>query len=278
MVYLALAMICSMLVSVAMRMSETYSRNKMSMLAVNYLLCCILALLFTGRMELFPREAGLGLSMGLGAVNGLLYLGGFVLLQWNIGKNGVVLPATFMKLGVLVPTILAITVFGETPGAAQIIGILAAVAAIVLIQGGGKTETGSLPGLILLLLAGGGGDAMAKIYEEFGPAALKDQFLLYTFVAALLLCAGMCVVRREGVAWADVLWGVLISVPNYLSSRFLLLAVGKVRAVVAYPSYSVGTIVLVTLVGVIAFKEKLSARKIAALAIILASLVLLNLG
>jgi len=43
----------------------------------------------------------------------VLYLGSFMLLRWNIRKNGVVLPATFMKLGVLVPTVLSVTVFGR---------------------------------------------------------------------------------------------------------------------------------------------------------------------
>jgi len=51
-----------------------------------------------------------------------------------------------------------------------------------------------------------------------------------------------------------------------------------VPAVIAYPSYSVSSIVLVTLGGILLFKERLSRRKMAALAIILAALVLLNLG
>ena len=46
---------------------------------------------------------------------------------------------------------------------------------------------------------------------------------------------------------------------------------------IAYPSFSVGTIVLVTLVGVLCFKEKLSRRKLIALGVILVSLALLNL-
>ncbi len=277
MIYLLLAMISSMLVSVLMRLSEKHSRGGMGMLAANYIMCCAMALAFSGSIQLFPAAEGLPAALSLGAVNGVLYLAGFVLLQWNISKNGVVLPATFMKLGVLVPTVLSIVAFGETPGAAQIVGILAAVAAIVLIQGGGRQETGSVWGLVLLLLAGGGGDAMSKIYEEIGPAALKDQFLLYTFLTALILCAVLCVVRKQPVGWREALWGLMIGVPNYFSARFLLLSLKDLPAVVAYPCFSVGTIVLVTLVGALCFKEKLSRRKLIALGVILVSLVLLNL-
>lgn len=277
MIYLLLAMLSSMLVSVFMRMSEKYSRGGMGMLAINYVMCCGLSLAFSGSIQLFPAADGLPTALAMGAVNGGLYLAGFVLLQWNISKNGVVLPATFMKLGVLVPTVLSILAFGETPGAAQIAGILAALVAILLIQGGGRQETGSAWGLILLLLAGGGGDALSKVFEEVGPAALKNHFLLYTFLTALLLCAVLCIAKKQPLSWREALWGLMIGVPNYFSARFLLLSLSEVPAIVAYPSFSVGTIVLVTLVGVLCFREKLSRRKLISLGVILVSLALLNL-
>lgn len=277
MLYLALAIVSSMMISVVMRLSEKRVRNKTAMLASNYVVCSVLAMLVSGSLELFPRVEGLSLGIGLGVINGILYLAGFMLLQWNISKNGVVLPATFMKLGVLVPTIMAITVFGEKPGAAQIAGIIAAVAAILLIQGGDRQEAGSGLGLIVLLLCGGGADAMSKVYEEIGPGSLREQFLLYTFATALILCILICVFKRQKVAPADLLFGVLVSIPNYLSTRFLLLAVGEIPAVAAYPSYSVGTIIMVTLAGLIFFREKMSRRKLAALGVILAALALLNL-
>lgn len=277
MIYLLLAMCSSMLISVVMRLSERYSRGGTGMLAVNYLMCCGLSLAFSGSVQLFPAAEGLGKALALGGINGVMYLAGFVMLQWNVSKNGVVLPATFMKLGVLVPTLLSILAFGETPSPAQIGGIFAALAAIVLIQGGGKQETGSVWGLVALLLAGGAGDAMSKVFEEIGPAALKDQFLLYTFMAALILCTVLCIVRRQTPGLKEALFGLLIGVPNYFSARFLLLSLSEVPAVVAYPSYSVGTIVMVTLAGVLLFKENLSRRKMIALGVILVSLALLNL-
>lgn len=277
MIYLILAIVSSMMVSVVMRLSEKHIRSSAAMLAMNYLMCCVLALLFSGSLELFPRVEGLRRSMGLGAINGFLYLAGFMLLQWNISKNGVVLPATFMKLGVLVPTLMAMIVFGETPRATQAAGIIAAVLAIILIQGGAQQEGGNAFGLILLLLCGGGADAMSKVYEEIGAAALKEQYLLYTFAAALILCMLVCALKRQKPCLKDALFGALISLPNYLSSRFLLLAVGEIPAVVVYPTYSVGAIILVTLAGVCFFRERLSRRKLAALGVILISLALLNL-
>ena len=68
----------------------------------------------------------------------------------------------------------------------------------------------------------------------------------------------------------------MIGVPNFLSSKFLLRSLEDVAAVIAYPVYSVSCILLVTLVGVAAFREKLEKRQWIALGLILLALVLLN--
>lgn len=277
MMYLILAMVSSMLVSVVMRLSEKQGATGTWKLAVNYVMCAGMSLWFSGSPQLFPAAEGLPTALLLGGVTGVLYLLGFVLLQWNTRHNGVVLPATFMKLGVIVPTVMSVLLFGEAPKPLQMAGIALALAAIVLIQGRSREETGSLLGLIALLLSGGTADAMSKIFEEMGLNALKDQFLLYTFGTALILCVALCLVRKQRPTWRDALWGLALGVPNYFSARFLLLALGDLPAVVVYPSFSVGTIVLVTAVGVLCFGERLNRRKWAALGVIAAALVLLNI-
>ena len=118
---------------------------------------------------------------------------------------------------------------------------------------------------------------MSKIYEEVASAALKDHYLMYTFCMAMLLCIVVCALRRQSLSLMDALFGLAIGIPNYFSARFLLLSLSEIPAVVAYPSYNVGTIVLVTVLGVLFFKEKLERRKLVALGVILAALALLNL-
>lgn len=277
MIYLLLAIVSSALISVLMRVSEKYSRSGMAMLAMNYLMCCVLGVLHTGGTELFPRAEGMGLTVLLAAVSGLLYLSGFVLMQWNIPRNGVVLTATFMKLGVIVPTAVSILVFGEQPRPIQLIGIALAICAIFLIQGRGEKGAGSILGLVAVMLAGGGGDVMAKVFDETAPAALKNQFLLYIFMVAFVLCVLLCIIRKQKPGAMDMLFGLAIGIPNYYSARFLLLSIGEIPAMVAYPSFSVGTIIVVALVGVLCFREKLNRRKLVALGVILAALVLLNM-
>ncbi len=276
MFYLVLAVVSSALVSIVMRLSQRFARNNLTMLAANYVMCTGAAAFLAG--GLIPAGEGAALSIGLGSVCGVLYLLGFVLLQWNIRRSGVVLPATFQKLGVLVPTIAAITIFGESPRVTQLLGVALAVGAILLMQpkGQGKASTAGLGGLVALLLCGGLSDVMSKVFQTWGNAAHADFFLVFTFLVALLLCVCLCVYKKQSVTLPDVVCGLALGVPNYMSARFLLWALNDLPAVVVYPTFSVGTIIAVSLVGVLAFREKVERRKLIAIGIILGALVLLN--
>ncbi len=275
MLYLMLAILSSALVSIVMRLSGKYTRNGMTMLAANYVMCTAASAVLAGGV--LPTGEGTSFTLLLGGVTGVLYLLGFLLLRWNIQRNGVVLPATFQKLGVLVPTLAAITLFGETPRVTQLLGVAVAVGAILLMQGRADSSARrSTPGLLALLLCGGMSDIMSKCFESWGNGDHAGYFLTITFGVALIGCVILCIVKKQSVTLSDVGWGLALGIPNYMSARFLLWALKDVPAVVTYPSFSVGTIVLVTLTGLLAFCEKVDARKLIALGMILGALVLLN--
>ena len=276
MLYLILAILSSSAVAVLMRLSNKYSQNGMTVLASNYAMCVIAAGVLAG-WPLFPAGEGLGLTMGLGVINGFLYLGGFALLKGCTARSGVVLPATFQKLGVVLPTIAALTIFKEEAHWPQLLGIALAVSSILVMQERrGEGRITGLGGLLALLFVCGGCEVMSKVFEHWGPAALDDHFLFYTFAVALILCVGLCIVKKQGVTLPDVLWGLAIGVPNYLCAFFVLGAIRQMDAVIVYPTYSAGTIIAVTLVGVLCFREKLNTRKLIALGMVVAALVLLN--
>ena len=279
MIYLILAFCYSALISIVMRLGENKIQNNISTLAVNYLMCLLLSLVYSaGSGSLTVPMPDGRMTVILGLISGAFYMGSFILYQHNIYRNGVLMSSTFMKLGVLVPTTLAIIAFGERPGVLQVIGICLAIAAIIIVNGGsGESATVTAPkALILLLLVGGSGDAMSKFYEELGRPEFSSQYLLYTFAVALVLCALTALLRGQKLRRSDLLFGCLVGGPNYYSARFLLLSLADVPAVIAFPVFSVGTIILVGIAGVLVFHEKMSARQWTGIAIVIAAMVLLN--
>ncbi len=279
MLFLCLAVLASSLISIMMRVGETRARSVMGMFVVNYIVCAALACLFAGRIALYSPAPGIGLAMGLGTAAGVLFLVCFVLLQLNIARNGVAMASTFMKLGVVISTLIAILVFHEEPRLTQGLGIVLAVASILLIHT--DQETGQKASwkwlLPVLLVCGGVTDSMANVFDKIGDPAVKDFYLFYTFTAALVCALILMLKRKERIGKEEILSGVLVGIPNYFSTRFLLLSLGQLPAVIVYPAVSVGTIILVSLAGVLFFKEALSRRKLLAMAIIAVSLVLLNI-
>lgn len=182
MIYLLLGIVSSALVSVLMRLSEDRIRCNLGMLTVNYLTCTVLSALYTHSWQLGPE---LHITAGLGVVNGVLYLTAFILLQRSVHRSGVVLSATFMKLGLLVSIAVSVFLFREIPDLLQTLGFVLAVAAILLINyQKGEGKAGFHMGLVWLLLCGGMADTMSKIYEEIGWAELAPNFLFFTFATA----------------------------------------------------------------------------------------------
>ena len=278
MLHLVLAILSSAMVSITMRLSTDRVSGNVSLLAMNYLTCAMLSALWGGVGSLFPAAPTLGNALLLGFISGVLYLTGFAIFQACVVKNGVVLSAIFMKLGLLVPMVLSICFFHEVPGLPQILGFLLAVAAIILINfEKGTSAMQFRAGLIFLLLFAGGADGMSKVYEELGDPALSNQYLFYTFLVATLLCVPLCIYKKDRPGRNEVLFGMLVGVPNFFAAKFLLGALESLPAVIVYPCFSVVTILLITLAGVLFFKETLGRRQKTAIGIILAAVVLLNL-
>ena len=310
MIYLILAILSSVVIAVIMRIGETKVHNEMAMFFCNYAMCAALSLGYAGNHILPDSFEGVPFAIGLGLVTGIFYLLGFVFLRWNILHNGVMLSATFQKLGVIIPTVMAIVIFKESPGVLQVLGIGFAIAAILVInlEPAGKKNPvpeekilskekeesamdvipGKMPmaegdikpsklGLIGILLVCGLADSFSNIYEKMGVAALKDQYLLITFIMAMCLAFLLAKINGKGFVSVDIVFGIFIGIPNYYSIRFLLWALTEVPAIVTYPVFSAATILLVTAFSILLFREKLNKRKAIAILCVMAALIFLNI-
>lgn len=278
MIFLLLAIFSSSMISILMRVSSDKVSANLSMVATNYLVCSMLGAAYAGFELVVPKVPGFSLTIWLGLISGVLYLTSLVLFQINTRRHGIVLSSVFMKLGLLVPIVMSVLFFREMPTPSQAAGFCLAVFAIVMInlKSDGR-QTGFGIGLIIMLLLSGGADVMAKVFDVFAPGSLSSLYLFYTFATACVLCLGLVLYQKERPGFRELLYGVLIGIPNFFSAKFLLGALTKLPAVVVYPSFSVATMLIVTIAGVAVFRERLSKIQWIALAVIIGALILLNL-
>ena len=279
MLFLLLALLSSSVLAMVLKYLNTTSPY--GVFLVNYITCTLLAF---GAMEPKALYNGDLTPCWLGAVTGLIYLASLSANGYSIHRNGAILSSVFTRLGVLVPIVLSVALFGERPTLLQGAGIALAVAAAVVMNGlpgkGELPDAGQqvylLP-LVLTLVLNGTADAMSKVFTQLGRRQDDGLFMFYIFLFAGLATLVLLVRRRQPLTGRDVLFGVVAGVPNFLSSRLLLAALTRLPAFLVYPSYSVGVILVISAASYVCFKERLNRRQLGAAGMILAALVLLNL-
>ena len=276
MFYLILAILSSTANGIILRLSKKFVKNKISMLAGNYLTCTLLSVFYMYPSPFLPSDEGMGRVMFLSLINGFILLAGFVLMQYCILNHGVVMTSVFSRLGVLVPALSAIIFFHEKPTSIQSVGFLLAISAIIIMNGRNGLK-GLHFSLIAVLLMNGSGDFMAKVFEETGVPSLSENYLVFSFLTALSLNIVLSLYKKEHPGAGDIISGMILGIPNYFGARFLLKAVSQVPAFIVYPTFSVGNIIVMTISGILLFKEKITRNQLAAILIIMLSLVFLNI-
>lgn len=278
MLFLILALVFSAVLALVLKYLNTSSPYGVYL--VNYITCALLAFATLQPKTLYNGDAT---PCWLGAITGLVYLASLAANGYSIHKNGAILSSVFTRLGVLVPIGLSVTLFGERPTLLQGLGVALAVVAAVVMNGlPGKTaapaqsEVYLLP-LVLTLLLNGTADAMSKVFNQLGRRQDDGLFMFYIFLFAGLATLVLLLRERQTITRRDVFFGILAGVPNFLSSRLLLAALGELPAFLVYPSYSVGVILVISVASFFLFRERLNRRQLGAAGMILAALVLLNL-
>ena len=284
MLFLIAGLLCSAMVSIVLKASSRWEYDRYFMLAVNYM-ASLIPFIISRIGHPFPAiNKDFSLCIIFAVCNGLLYLAGMMMNQVNIRRNGAILQSTFSRLGVMVPTCLSIMFFGERPSAKEMIGIIMVLAAFCIMNiPKDKADTGKeqqkpvFSLLILGLLCNGTVDSFLKIFEEFGSQNLNDWFMGLTFIFASLICFIIAIAKKGRIGKKEIAIGLSLGIPNYLSSLFLLKSLSDVSAYIAYPTYSVGAILVVIAASTFIFKERMTKWCMLSIMLLIPSILLLTI-
>ncbi len=283
--YLIIAIVSSASMAVVLKIFRNQEGNRYGILLGNYLTCVVLSFILLPKgKDVFSIDKTTWIC---GIIAGILFVLGLVAMQSSVKKNGAILTSAFSKLGLIVPLLLSIIIFGEKVRLIQIPGIVLVFVAFMLItfdsDGAPISETGRVYPLFLLaaLLFCGSSDAMAKIFEEIGKRGSDGLYFLILFATAAVFTAILLlnekIKKGKKLIWKEFAAGILVGIPNYFSSALLLKALVGLPAFVVYPCFSSGTLLLVTLIAVPIFKERPRLKTWIGLALIASALILLNI-
>jgi drug/metabolite transporter (DMT)-like permease len=310
MLFILLRVLLMTLFAQLLRFSQARGGRVMSVVLVNYafatLFCLVLAV--SG-----GELGGSGVTLACGAVGGAAYLLSLLFLLPAMDASGVAVSVAVLQLAVLVPVATSIVAFGERPSAAQMLGLVLAVAALVVLSvttsapAGSPARTGSKarrfsPLLVPLFFVTGLSGVAMKTFQQFGPPRERMSFNATLFAIATL--STLIAMRRPGsprrtsgsrpaparvlpggttrslrlaspLAWAG--FGLVLGAVNAGQLVFLMLALSTAPAMIVFPVSSALCLVASAAASVLFWGEYLRPAGWLGLVLALVATVLLNM-
>jgi len=303
MIYLLSAIFCSTAIALILKLGEERNCSRYVILSMNYVMAASISLWLVLKKNLLSNfsggspglllnqiESGYAGSDGflsaessalwslvIGIPTGILYFLGFYYYQRSVRESGVGMAGSYAKMGILVPTVLSMVFWREFPGGFQWAGMILAVFAMILLNvsfGRKNIFTSAKPALLLLFISCGVSEFTNKLFQRYAMLDMKDLFLLFVFLTALLVSVFKI---RTKPGKAEIATGLAVGIPNFLASFFLIDALSVLPASVVFPVYSAGSIALICAGGRVFYREKLTRKELAAVSITVAALILINL-
>jgi drug/metabolite transporter (DMT)-like permease len=279
MIYVLLSVVCSVLVSVLLKLARRAEVDVGQAIAWNYVVTSALTALLLQPTLASLREPGVP-WLALAAL-GILLPTIFLALAASVRHAGIVRSDAAQRLSLLLSLLAAFALFGERLTAFKSLGIalgLLALLCMVWRSGHGTAERGAAGWLYPLLVFAGFGviDVLFKRVALAGVplgASLQAMFAL-----ALLVAFAMQLWRRvQGqtrFTTRSALAGLLLGLANFGNILFYLRGH---RALPQHPSLvfasmNLGVVALGALVGLLVFRERLSRFNLAGVALALVAI------
>lgn len=277
MLYLLASIVCSVMVSVLLKVARKQKIPIEQAVGVNYIVAVALTMLVL-KPDLSQPQNFLP-TWWLFAALGMLLPSVFVIMGKAVDAAGIVKSDAAQRLSLFLPIVAAFALFGDKLTEGRLIGIaLAFVALFCLLwkSEGGSKKSGSLmtqAGLLLGVWAGYGViDILFKQVAKSGTAFAGN--LLVAFCLAGILMFGY--LFAKGTKWTKqgIFGGMLLGGLNFLNIVTYIRAHQAMseNPTLVFAGMNMGVIVLGTLVGALAFKEKISSINAAGISVALASI------
>jgi len=122
-------------------------------------------------------------------------------------------------------------------------------------------------------------DAWISLFNAVGGGDDHVVFFVLLFTSAAVVSWAALLLRRQPVRWADVTAGAVLGLLNFAVSWFLLRAISgtfEQSTATAYSLFSATSMVLMMVIGRIAWNEQLRSRDQIGIVVALGAIVVLN--
>lgn len=210
----------------------------------------------------------------LAFIIGFLFFINFFIYDRNIKSNGISFSISVMRISLLVPTIVSIIFFKEKIKTSFVIGLIFIIIGFILL--GNVKKFLNIFLIFLLFFISGLSDTGLKIFDVYGKTS-PSLFLFFLFFSAFLVNLITIFFVKKSLNYKNILYGIIIGIPNYLMSFFFLKSLEFIPASIAYPLLGSGIVGGGILTDIFLWKKKLDSNQLIILIFLFVGMVLLNL-
>jgi drug/metabolite transporter (DMT)-like permease len=292
MLYLSLSVLCSVLLGFIFKLYPKFGVDGFQAIIFNYFTCFACGWLQMGKIP-FAADGLSAPWVPFALVLGFVFISGFNGVALTVRYFGVTVSQIMQKMSILITVPFAILAFQESSGVWKIVGIVLALAAIILVNWPSKA-TGSVgdntrPYGKKLLLIPAITWLLAGILEVLIVTVQKRHLIdpdSPTFISTVFGTAGAVGLAIAIIgwirgtlvfSWRNVAGGIILGIPNYGSMLFMIMALGKgLEGSLAFPAANVGVIIFTTIGAVSLFQERLSGINWAGIVLAVVSIALIS--
>lgn len=281
MIYICIAIICSVIVSINLKLFKRYHTNAYQAIVFNYPTAALLCLIgFKPDFDVLPSTN----EWALFALIAILLLSIFYFIGQSVAHSGIVLTAIAQRLSLIIPVLAAFFLFNEHVTTLKLAGLALGFAALYASKPSGKTGLKRSDNWYPFIVFLGTGliDILFNLLTKLPVLSFTTSLFYIFIIAALFGFASLYVQYQKGVLKFEVkaaFAGVVLGLFNFGSIYFYIKALHleSHRPSVVFSSLDIGVIFLGSLVGIALFKEKLNTLNRAGLLLALIAIVILNL-
>ena len=248
-----------------------YKVNNLQALIVNYLtatFCSYFFLETTFSLEHILQSAWLNHAI----IIGTLFMITFNLYSFGIQKVGISVTTVANKMSLIIPVCAALILYPEQEKLTMIKAMalfLAFIGIYLCITESGKIIFNNkyLWIIITLFIGQGVCDAIFNDFAQTFINTLKtESFLFFMTLFFMASISGIIIhitkynKRNNNIKLKNIIWGIAFGVPNFFSLFFFLkvLADPNIVSSIAFPLLSMGIVISSSLIGLYAFKERIT--------------------
>lgn len=267
---LGLSIVCSALIGNLLILFRRDPRRDILLIFLgNYFLATIFSLA-TNKHSLSSIGSA---ELILGGLGGIFFLVNFLIYQKNISQNGLSLSAGMMRVSLIIPTFLSLVMFNEKIDSAAYLGIVAVLAAFIFLTNARSYQ--NVLWLVVLFVITGVTDSLLKLYDETG-SQQPGLFMVILFAAAFAVNLFLVLQKQRSFSLRYFLYGMILGIPNQMTTRFFLGSLESVPAAVAYPLFAAGVVALCFLTDTFVWQKTYRIRERWGLVLLIIGIILLN--